>query len=284
MLSRRRFLQLGALGLGFGAITPYRLLADAARPSSDTNVIFLWLPGGPPHMETYDMKPDAPKEYRGDFKPIRTSVPRPRRVRASAAARPQRPAASALSAASTTPSATTAADTRSSSPGATRPSPPASSTTIPWSAPWSPSSATAPARCPDYVLGANPGRIGIDTYSFGSAYLGPSVHPFAVPGDPSSPKFQVRNLDAAPERQARLGDRLALLAGLEGEVPGLPASAENAAVLRRRALRLMGSEKTRAAFDLSREPAKLRERYGMHAWGQRCLLARRLVEGRQAAS
>jgi hypothetical protein len=41
----------------------------------DTSVIFIWLPGGPPHMETYDMKPDAPADYRGEFGPIRTVVP-----------------------------------------------------------------------------------------------------------------------------------------------------------------------------------------------------------------
>ena len=41
---------------------------------SDTSVIFIWLPGGPPHMETYDMKPEAPLEYRGIFQPIKTNV------------------------------------------------------------------------------------------------------------------------------------------------------------------------------------------------------------------
>ena len=59
-----------------------RLRADAAfeeaaiaSPNSDTAVIFVWLPGGPPHLETYDMKPDAPAEIRGEFRPIRTVVP-----------------------------------------------------------------------------------------------------------------------------------------------------------------------------------------------------------------
>ncbi|MBY0228453.1 MAG: DUF1501 domain-containing protein [Gemmataceae bacterium] len=74
MLSRRRFLQLGSFGLATGALTAYRLLADA-KPATDTSVILLWLPGGPPHLETYDMKPDAPAEYRGEFEPIRTAVP-----------------------------------------------------------------------------------------------------------------------------------------------------------------------------------------------------------------
>src|SRR2546423_5074483 len=78
-LSRRHFLKVGALslgGLGFGGLLPLRLTARGSeRPASDTSVILVWLPGGPPHMETYDMKPDAPAEYRGDFRPIRTAVP-----------------------------------------------------------------------------------------------------------------------------------------------------------------------------------------------------------------
>ena len=48
--------------------------ASAGSPLRDTSVIFIWLPGGPPHLETYDMKPEAPSEYRGIFKPIPTNV------------------------------------------------------------------------------------------------------------------------------------------------------------------------------------------------------------------
>src|SRR5437763_14055057 len=78
-LSRRRFLKIGALalgGVGLGGLLPLKLHAkDAAGSGPDTAVILVWLPGGPPHMETYDMKPDAPAEYRGDFRPIKTKVP-----------------------------------------------------------------------------------------------------------------------------------------------------------------------------------------------------------------
>ncbi len=78
-LSRREFMRLGALSLGaIGAagIKPWRLIAkESDKNVSDTSVIFIWLPGGPPHMETYDMKPDAPAEYRGAFRPIKTVVP-----------------------------------------------------------------------------------------------------------------------------------------------------------------------------------------------------------------
>ncbi len=90
-LSRRDFLRIGSLslgGVGLSNLLGLRAAAkEAGRTTPDTSVIFLWLPGGPPHMETYDMKPDAPAEYRGDFKPIRTKRARTRCLRVAAAAR-----------------------------------------------------------------------------------------------------------------------------------------------------------------------------------------------------
>src|SRR4051812_22564354 len=80
-LTRRHFLRIGSLalaGLGVRGLTPWQLTAaegEGGKSSRPTSVILIWLPGGPPHMETYDMKPDAPAEYRGPFRPIRTTVP-----------------------------------------------------------------------------------------------------------------------------------------------------------------------------------------------------------------
>jgi hypothetical protein len=55
----------------------FRLQAQAGESvaAPDTSVIFIWMPGGPPHMEMYDMKPEAPADYRGAFNPIPTNVP-----------------------------------------------------------------------------------------------------------------------------------------------------------------------------------------------------------------
>jgi hypothetical protein len=74
--SRRDFLAAGALGLG-GLTLPglLRLRASSPSPARGKAVIFVYLFGGPSHIDSYDMKPDAPKEYRGEFKPIRTNVP-----------------------------------------------------------------------------------------------------------------------------------------------------------------------------------------------------------------
>ncbi len=75
-LPRRDFLRIGALGLGGMALAD--LLRRQARGGARTGpkaVIYVYLWGGPSHIDTYDMKPDAPVEYRGEFKPIRTNVP-----------------------------------------------------------------------------------------------------------------------------------------------------------------------------------------------------------------
>src|SRR6266850_1549020 len=75
-ISRRNFLRIGALGLG-GLALPQILEAEASSGSrrSQKAVIMIYLPGGPPHQDTFDIKQDAPSEIRGEFRPISTNVP-----------------------------------------------------------------------------------------------------------------------------------------------------------------------------------------------------------------
>ncbi len=75
-LSRRNFLRVGALGMG-GLALPQLLRAEAASGlrSGQKAVIMVYLPGGPPHQDTFDLKLDAPAEIRGEFRPISTNVP-----------------------------------------------------------------------------------------------------------------------------------------------------------------------------------------------------------------
>src|SRR6185295_7007174 len=76
-VSRRDFLHLGALScLGLSLADLFRLqaLAEGPQAKRDLSCILIWLDGGPSHIETFDPKPDAPIEIRGDFKPISTSV------------------------------------------------------------------------------------------------------------------------------------------------------------------------------------------------------------------
>ena len=78
-ISRRSFLQVGVAGMasvGLAGVARAMQGGDpAARPKKDTSVILLWLDGGAGHMDTWDMKPEAPAEYRGIWRPIKTNVP-----------------------------------------------------------------------------------------------------------------------------------------------------------------------------------------------------------------
>src|SRR5215472_8503527 len=78
-LSRRDFVQIGMAGMAsVGLPQILKAKEDSARLGSiakDTSVILIWLDGGPGHMDMYDMKPEAPKEYAGIWKPIKTRVP-----------------------------------------------------------------------------------------------------------------------------------------------------------------------------------------------------------------
>jgi hypothetical protein len=283
-VSRRRFLQFGALSLaatGMGGLRPWKLSA-AERSSSDpdTSVIFVWLPGGPPHMETYDLKPDAPAEYRGEFKPIHTNVPGidicehlPMHAKIADKYTLIRSVAHNF--------ADHGGGHKRFLTGRDPREPTGFVNDYPMVG-----SMVAEVRkdfergVPNYISGTDPGRDAIDVFSFGSAYLSPSTHPFKVVGDPSSPKFEVKNLSATAEASSRFGERSDLLSSFDRTPPSVDGTGTMGAMdgLRRRALHLLTSDAARTAFDLSREPLKLRERYGMHAWGQRCLLARRLVE------
>src|SRR5207247_65567 len=74
-ITRRGFLKIGAFGAGLTLADMLRLRAQASQPAaSRKSAIMIWLPGGPSHMDMYDLKPDAPAEFRGEFKPIDTNV------------------------------------------------------------------------------------------------------------------------------------------------------------------------------------------------------------------
>jgi hypothetical protein len=113
------------------------------------------------------------------------------------------------------------------------------------------------------------------------AYLGDAYAPFAVSDDPNRPSFQVPNIGLADEAEnRRLSDRIVLRKSLdkmerafdrEGELGALDEFEAQAATL-------LTNPQTRDAFDLSKEDAAIRDRYGRNRWGQQLLLARRLVE------
>ncbi|QVL30373.1 DUF1501 domain-containing protein [Telmatocola sphagniphila] len=282
--SRREFLRTGLFGLGALSLPQLMRMQSQAKAnpsgSDDTSVIFIWLPGGPPHLETYDMKPDAPTEYRGDFKPIKTNVP-------------------GIDICEHLPLHAKMADkytlirsvshTFSDHGGGHKrfltgrdPQEPTGFVND------HPMVGSIVAKCredrnvglPNYISGVDSGRQGVDVFSFGAAYLGPSYTPFFVPGDPQLPDFSVQNLKMSPGMVANLDDRQKLLASFDSLNRGIDKTGTMAALdtFEKQAVELITSPKAKKAFDLSQEPQKLRERYGMHRFGQRCILARRLVE------
>ncbi len=285
-LSRRSFLEIGGLsacGLGLGEIE--RLRAESTPPgetSSDTSVIFVWLPGGPPHMEMYDMKPDAPSDYRGEFRPIPTNV-------------------SGLDVCELMPLHTRCAD-RFNIVRSVRHSfsdhggghkrfltgrKPAEPTGFVNDAPMAGSLAIKSLEgrrkrgaLPGYIALVKKNRHAVDVYSFGSAYLGVNTHPFIVHADPNEDGFKIESLAVDSKMVDRLDDRVGLLKGIDSlrrdlDSGGVFSSRDH---FNTQALEMLGSAEVSEAFDLSREDDRLRERYGRHSWGQRAVLARRLVE------
>lgn len=281
-VSRRGLLRVGAIGAtGLGLADLLRLRAEASPGAvSDTAVIFVWLPGGFPHMETYDMKPDAPVEYRGAFHPARTNVPGievcelfPRHASVADRFSLIRSISHAF------------ADHGGGHKRVMTGREPKSPVEFVNDAPAGPSIVAKMRErhtvgLPHNILMNDDGRTGVDVFSFGSAYLSPAYDPFEVPGDPSAAEFKVRNLSLADGMAARLDDRRTLLAGMDKLRRGVDASGAMAAADRfsQRAYELLTSPAAREAFDLSREDDRTRDRYGRHSWGQRTLMARRLVE------
>ncbi len=283
-ITRRSFLQVGSLAAGgltlSGLLRARALAAEAGRTMPDTSVILVWLPGGLPHMEMYDMKPQAPSDYRGEFSPIKTNV-------------------SGIEVCEHLPLHAKCADKYSlirsishtfadHGGGHKRfltgriPAEPFGTLND------NPSVQSIVARCregqggglPPSVAFADTGREGVDIYAFGSAYLGGSYAPFMVAGDPSAADFKVKSLELAPGMAARLDDRRRLLQGfdrLRRDVDRTGAF-QTMDGFNQRAFDLLTSPAARNAFDLSKEDTKVRDRYGHHAWGQRALLSRRLVE------
>lgn len=300
--SRRDFLRAGVLGAGaaWGLSLPGLLRAESTaasqgnKPRRETSVIILWMRGGPSHIDMWDMKPNAPVEYRGEFTPIATPVAGVQlceHLPLTAACFDKWSIIRSMAHRKQDGLADHASGDQICFTGY-----PAGSDVLENVAPsvgthvkrqLQQRDPTLPAyvMIPKMVPGTNAG------------YLGAAYRPFETGADPATDaSFDVPNLHP-PEGISvdRIGDRKALLGSLDAVRRDIDASGMMSAMddFSRQAWEMVTGDRARKAFDFNSEPAEVRERYGIFPgyrssrvfaggdapnWGQRVLLARRLVE------
>jgi hypothetical protein len=276
LMTRRRFLGAGALGsLGF-AIPGFLGHVRAAAPASVRSCIVLYYYGGPSHLDTWDMKPAAPREIRGEFASVATRVPGVRVsehlprcaqvmdklavIRSMHHRMRNHNSAAVESLCGRTPlngDLELLADDRNSFPcyGAV----------LSWVR-------TARRDVPTHVALPHVMYNVVKLPGQTPGFLGSAFSPFQVTADPNEPGFHVEGLELpADVPSARLGERRTLL-------PEARAGNTSLSAYQERAFDFLTSATLRRAFDLSRETERARERYGRNKLGQSLLLARRLVE------
>lgn len=277
-IRRREFLRAGMLALGGVTLADVlRARAAASTASPETSVILFWMWGGPSQLETYDMKPDAPREYRGPLNPIRTNVPG---IEICEYLPLQAQMADKFSIIRSLHHEMSAHNDGSIEvlTGKTPRLPDPTS--------------QARSEHPDFGMVASQARgrsksglphyVGVQRAPFMTApnYLGVAHKAFET-GDPSHPDYAPRNLTLATGLDnARLGDRRFLVGQFDRFRRDLDLNRmlDGVDVFRSAAFDVLTSRTVADAFDIRHEDPRLRDRYGRHRWGQSCLLARRLAE------
>jgi len=275
-IPRREFLRVGTLALG-GITLPdlLKLRAEAGQSRATTSVILFWMWGGPSQLETYDMKPDAPAEYRGPLNPIRTNVP-------------------GLDICEYMPLQAQMADKFSVIRSLHHEMSAHNDGSIEVLTGKTPSvpdpTSQAHSKHPDFGMIAAklrgphpdglPQYIGVQRSPFMTQpnYLGSAYKSFDT-GDPSQEKFAPPNLTLGTGvDHSRLGDRRYLLGQFDQYRRRYEHDIEGIDEFQSAAFQILTSAKVAEAFNIQGEDPKLRDRYGRHRWGQSCLLARRLAE------
>ena len=275
-VNRRVVLQAGFSSL-LGISLPGLLQLQAASGARGrrTSLIFVEMAGGPTQFETYDPKPDAPVEFRGEFQTIGTSIPG---VQFSEWLPEQAKIAEKLCVIRSIHHGHNSHDPSShlSQTGYYKSGPKGGPNQFPCIG-----SVIARVRGPNarslpaYVAVPNTMRNGR------AAYLGQAFNPFEAGGDPNSDKFEVPNLQLTKNVSIdRLNDRRSLLTTLDArrELQDLEGATKAVDDFSQQAFELVYGSRARDAFDISKEPDRIRDRYGRNTVGQSMLLARRLVE------
>ena len=280
--TRRDFLKVGSLGaIGFSLADYFAAKAagGVSAGADGRSAIMIFNLGAPSQLDTFDMKPDAPAEVRGPFKAISTASPDiqiseilPLHARVAdkfSLVRSCHHGGAAVHDAGWQVMQTG----RIFSGGVNTPHAGAVVSYLRGRRTDLPAFVVLPQ-----TMGRGGGNL---PNGQAGGFLGKSHDPFSLMADPSQPNFKVPDLLPPAEIDAaRLERRRRLRDIVDASVRGFEAS-ENAKLMNdnfQAAFRLMTSKQAREAFDLSREPTAVRERYGMNRFGQCCLLARRLVE------
>lgn len=285
--NRRDAIRVG--GSGMLGLTLPRLLqaaedSDSARKRRAKSVIFLFQWGGPSHVDTFDMKPDAPSEYRSKYRTISTSVPGMHVCEHL----PETAKIMHMFAQIRTVHHTMNNHNSAGYTALTGVEPPVDDQRLRESLDLFPAFGSvvdkvAPndGELPTFV--SFPHRIadGSAVPGQGASFLGKIHDPLFIPDDPNAENFELSQLSLpagiSPER---LASRRALQSILNRQSRELDrsAAARGLNAYYEKAISMLNSQRVREAFDIAREPAEIREAYGRTTYGQSCLLARRLVE------
>ena len=290
---RRRLLKLLAGGLGglcgnwASGLRAGDAVGGPAAAAKAKSVILIFNCGAPSHIDLWDPKPDAGETVRGDFATISTAVPGIHVTELLPELAKRTDKLAILRSLHHTHSSHNAGmhwsivgrpyrvDSTLIHPAAT--DEPSFGTLVGWLAQRDGYS----AGVPPYVITPEPhcdSRVYITPGQFGGC-LGVRYDPFVVGGDPNAADFSVRDLKLASElSNERLATRGSLVEQLNSASRARPRVGDELDVARAKATALLATGEAAAAFDLSKESDKSRERYGRHSWGQSHLLARRLVE------
>jgi uncharacterized protein (DUF1501 family) len=270
--SRREFLKVGAMSMLGLSLPDLLRMRAASAAGKEISCILLWMNGGPSHIDTFDPKPDAPQEIRGEFKAISTKVPGIQLSEHLPLLAQQQEEFSILRSV-TSPDASHETATSYLLSGY-RFTPAVEYPSI--GAVYGREQGFHNGMPPYAIMGGLPFGYG------GAGYMGPEFNPFNVGGDPGSKNFSVQ--DVTPPKDvdvARIDRRRGMLNALDTfqrAADTRAAAVKTMDAFYERAYSLVTSPVAKKAFDLAQEPDKLRDSYGRNTFGQSCLLARRLVE------
>ncbi len=268
--SRRTAIKVGCLGTGLGLSDYFRLSNASDAPQQERSAVLVFLKGGPSHLDTFDMKPDAPVEFRGDFRPIETNV-------------------AGVQVCEHLPHLARRADKYAIVRGISHN---LADHGIGTSYLLTGNRPTPTVQYPmfgsvvSHQLSAErdlPSFVSIDRPLGGPGFLGPEYGPLSTGEKPQfGMPFRVRGISLDEGlSMARYRSRAALAEDLDAFYRGLETADDQVRSLdqfQRRAFDLISSPRCRDAMDLQKEPTSETEKFGKHEFGQSLMMTARLVE------